>query len=100
MPCTALPARRCSRLLGEPLTWLTQSLFTSLVDALLALNFSVCRAAAGDVLGVLLYLDTHPEQLHNRTIFQSEVPALPRCPPALPRLYAEWPRRLVTALLC
>ncbi len=42
-------------------------------------QLSVCWAAAGDVLGVLLYLDTHPEQLHNRTIFQSEVPALPRC---------------------
>ena len=33
-------------------------------------------AAAGDVLGVLLYLDAHPHQLHNRTIFQSEVCAL------------------------
>ncbi|KAK9819273.1 hypothetical protein WJX81_003636 [Elliptochloris bilobata] len=34
---------------------------------------AAAAATAGDVLGVLLYLDAHPQQLHNRTIFQSEL---------------------------
>lgn len=61
--------------------WLVQLMSTSLSMCwpLVPLDtLSVCHAAAGDVLGVLLYLNDHPEQLHNRTIFQSEV--LGHCP--------------------
>ena len=57
LACCGFPLLLCKRASGENDTC----------------NMHTFTAAAGDVLGVLLYLDAHPHQLHNRTIFQSEV---------------------------